>query len=71
MAKVTKYLTAYGELTSSEDLRKNNLTLSDYHTIGAVIGMGRATVVSLGVMQWFKKLGAHTEYINGSFLIQL
>lgn len=71
MAKVTKYLTAYGKLTSSEDLRKNNLTLSDYHTIGVVIGESRALVVSLGVAQWFKKLGAYTENVNGSFLIQL
>lgn len=70
-SKITKYLVEYNKLNTSEDLQRNGLTLSDYHTIGTVIATRRAKVVSLGVMKWFKKLGAHTEDINGQFLIQL
>ena len=67
----TTWLKKYNELRTSDDLRREKLTLSDYHTIGSVIAVGRAMVVSLGVASWFKRNGASVYEHNGQFVINL
>ena len=67
-----EWIKKINEIRTSEDLVREKLSLSDYHTLGQVVAYGRVTVISYGVANWFKRNGAYVESLDtGRYLISL
>lgn len=75
MDLLKKAIDAYSSIISYEDLKRNKLTMADYHSLHCSLNnlrdTGKSREISDNVKNWFCKMGFETKMKNGVYIISI